>query len=212
MSEVLTDSDPEEGEEEDKQSYRVAESEDENGDEMDKDDAGDEMGYTQDKEVVDDYDDEDEEEDFDEVVVKPRPLNEMTSLTDRTSPWTSILSDPDLVSLNSDEEPEDFNPRQDEEEKHKMLNIQTPDCGGQHKCGRQDEGASLNGSAGDASDVDSADERTLCALDERQAIEANSPEEESTEKGSSAITQNATDAPNTSSSLVSQDSPHQAYP
>lgn len=209
MSEVLTDSDSEE--EKDKQSYRGTESEDENGDETDKDDAGDEMGYTQDKEVVDD-DDEEEEEGFDEVVVKPRPLNEMTSLTDRTSPWTSILSDPDLVSLDSAEEPEDINPRQDEEEKQKMLNMRTPDCRGQHKCVRQDESASLNGSAGDASDIDSDDERTLCALDERRAIEANSPEEESIEKGSSSIARNATDSPNTSSSLVSQDSPRQTYP
>lgn len=209
MSEVLTESDPEE--EKDKQSYRVTESEDENEDETDKDDAGDEMGYTQDKELVDD-DDDDEEEGFDEVVVKPRPLNEITSLTDRTSPWTSILSDPDLASLDSVEEPEDLNPRQDEEEEQKMLNMQSPDCSGQHKCGRQDKSASLNGSAGDASDIDSDDERTLCALDERQAREANSPEEESNEKGSSSVTQDATDAPDTSSSLVSQDGPHQAYP
>ncbi|CAG08977.1 unnamed protein product, partial [Tetraodon nigroviridis] len=40
-----------------------------------------------------DDDDGDEDKDYDEVVVKPRPLNEVTSLTDKTSPWTSVLSD-----------------------------------------------------------------------------------------------------------------------
>uniref|UniRef100_A0A3P8SCK6 C2 domain containing 3 centriole elongation regulator n=1 Tax=Amphiprion percula TaxID=161767 RepID=A0A3P8SCK6_AMPPE len=46
-------------------------------------------------------DDDDDDEDYEEVVVKPRTLNEVTSLTDKTSPWTSIMSDPDLVSLGS---------------------------------------------------------------------------------------------------------------
>lgn len=53
-----------------------------------------------DQDSVDD-DDAEEDENYEETVVKPRHLNELTSLTDRTSPWTSILSDPDLVSLES---------------------------------------------------------------------------------------------------------------
>ncbi|XP_055022946.1 C2 domain-containing protein 3 isoform X2 [Boleophthalmus pectinirostris] len=44
---------------------------------------------------------DDDAEDYEETVVKPRHLNELTSLTDKTSPWTSILSDPELVSLES---------------------------------------------------------------------------------------------------------------
>ncbi|XP_072546756.1 C2 domain-containing protein 3 isoform X2 [Salminus brasiliensis] len=51
---------------------------------------------------------EEEDEDFEETLVEPRPLNEVTSITDRTSPWTSVLSDPDLGTLESlevDEQP-----------------------------------------------------------------------------------------------------------
>ncbi|XP_054901560.1 C2 domain-containing protein 3 isoform X2 [Poeciliopsis prolifica] len=51
-----------------------------------------------------DGDDDEGDEDFEEVVLQPRSLNEVTSLTDRTSPWTSILSDPDLVSVESIED------------------------------------------------------------------------------------------------------------
>lgn len=45
--------------------------------------------------------DEDEHEDFEETLIQPRALNEVTSVTDRTSPWTSLLSDPDMGSLES---------------------------------------------------------------------------------------------------------------
>ncbi|KAI7800624.1 C2 domain-containing protein 3 isoform X2 [Triplophysa rosa] len=44
---------------------------------------------------------EDQEEDFEETLIQPRTLNEVTSVTDRTSPWTSLLSDPDMGSLES---------------------------------------------------------------------------------------------------------------
>ncbi|CDR00195.1 unnamed protein product [Oncorhynchus mykiss] len=50
---------------------------------------------------------EEEDGDYEETVVEPRPLNEFASLTDRTSPWTSLLSDPDLASLESLETPEE---------------------------------------------------------------------------------------------------------
>lgn len=43
----------------------------------------------------------DHEEDFEETLIQPRTLNEVTSVTDRTSPWTSLLSDPDMGSLES---------------------------------------------------------------------------------------------------------------
>ncbi|XP_041919143.1 C2 domain-containing protein 3 [Alosa sapidissima] len=47
------------------------------------------------EEEEDDYDDEE----FEETLLEPRTLNEVTSLTDRTSPWTSMVSDPDLCSV-----------------------------------------------------------------------------------------------------------------
>ncbi|KAL2095989.1 hypothetical protein ACEWY4_008137 [Coilia grayii] len=50
---------------------------------------------------------EDDDEDFEETLLEPRTLNEITSLTDRTSPWTSLVSDADLGSLNGLREQED---------------------------------------------------------------------------------------------------------
>lgn len=44
---------------------------------------------------------EDDYEEFEETLIEPRPLNEVTSATDRTSPWTTVLSDPELGSLES---------------------------------------------------------------------------------------------------------------
>ncbi|CAL8362296.1 unnamed protein product [Merluccius merluccius] len=55
----------------------------------------------------DDEADESSDGDYDEMVVEPRPLNEVTSLTDKTSPWTSIVSDPELSSVESLEGPEE---------------------------------------------------------------------------------------------------------
>lgn len=52
-------------------------------------------------ECKEDDKDEDEHEDFEETLIQPRALNEVTSVTDRTSPWTSLLSDPDMGSLES---------------------------------------------------------------------------------------------------------------
>lgn len=60
----------------------------------------------QDKREEEDDDDEDDEE-FEETLLEPRTLNEITSITDRTSPWTSLVSDPDLGSLQEMEELED---------------------------------------------------------------------------------------------------------
>lgn len=44
---------------------------------------------------------EDDNDEFEETLIEPRPLNEITSATDRTSPWTTVLSDPELGSLES---------------------------------------------------------------------------------------------------------------
>ncbi|KAG9348505.1 hypothetical protein JZ751_002241 [Albula glossodonta] len=60
-------------------------------------------GENQDEEV----EEEEEEQEYEETVIEPRALNEITSVTDRTSPWTSLLSEPDLGSLESLEGPEE---------------------------------------------------------------------------------------------------------
>lgn len=45
--------------------------------------------------------DEDDNDEFEETLIALRPLNEVTSATDRTSPWTTVLSDPELGSIES---------------------------------------------------------------------------------------------------------------
>ncbi|XP_074496633.1 C2 domain-containing protein 3 isoform X2 [Sebastes fasciatus] len=202
MSEDHTDSEPEE--EMDRQNYKVTVSEDENeGEEeggleegTDKDEDG--AGSTQDEEADD--------EDYEEFVVKPRPLNEVTSLTDKTSPWTSILSDPDLVSLESLEAPEEPDLSKDEGEKRQMVNLGSRHCSGEHKCARREESDSFNGSAEDASDTERDGERTLQALDERRA---NEPNEVSGDGASLPTTLHATDTHDASCSLDNPDIPLQ---
>ncbi|KAM7399107.1 hypothetical protein PAMP_018399 [Pampus punctatissimus] len=161
MSEEHTDAEPEE--ETDSQRYPATVFEDENGEELDHDEDGSDCRR--------DDDDEEEDEDYEEVVVKPRHLNEVTSVTDKTSPWTSILSDPDLTSL---EEP---NLSQDEEDGSRLttqnINLHTQQAGGKHGCARREESEhhqidSFNGSASD-SDTERDGDRTLQALDEGQA-------------------------------------------
>ncbi|KAM3616832.1 uncharacterized protein V6R79_024159 [Siganus canaliculatus] len=144
MTEDHTDSESEE----EKHRENYTEPEEENGDVSVKDDDG--TGCTQHEEA--DYDEE-EDEDYEEVVLKPRPLNEVTSLTDKTSPWTSILSDPDLVSLESLEAAEASALCPDEDEKWQMLNQQSQS--------RRDRSGSCSQSEGDASETDGAEERTL---------------------------------------------------
>lgn len=56
---------------------------------------------TEDEYKEEDEVDEDDNEEFEETLIEPRPLNEVTSATDRTSPWTTMLSDPELGSLES---------------------------------------------------------------------------------------------------------------
>ncbi|XP_059188005.1 C2 domain-containing protein 3 [Centropristis striata] len=170
------DSEPQE--ETDIQNYEVAVSEDENEEGTYKYEDG--TGCTL---VEEDHDDEEEEEeedeDFEEVVVQPRPLNEVTSLTDRTSPWTSIMSDPDLVSLESLEAPEEQNVSENEDEKRQVVNLQTHDRSGKHKCVGREESEhersdSFSRSAGDASDTETDGERTQQAVEERRAKEPDS--------------------------------------
>ncbi|KAM8853579.1 C2 domain-containing protein 3 isoform 1-T2 [Synchiropus picturatus] len=69
-------------------------------DEQEEDDEGQEQD---DRSECSGVEDEEEDGDYEAVVVKPRQLNELTSLTDKTSPWTSVLSDPDLDTVESDE-------------------------------------------------------------------------------------------------------------
>lgn len=46
------------------------------------------------------------EEEYEEDIIEPRTLNEITTLTDRTSPWSSVLS----VELGADQQPADLQP------------------------------------------------------------------------------------------------------
>uniref|UniRef100_A0A3B5A3F2 C2 domain containing 3 centriole elongation regulator n=1 Tax=Stegastes partitus TaxID=144197 RepID=A0A3B5A3F2_9TELE len=194
MPEDQTDSEPEE--EKDKHEVNMSEDEDEEQHVCRRDE--------------EDDDDEEEDEDYEEVVVKPRPLNDVTSLTDKTSPWTSIMSEPDLVSLGSLEAPEEPNMSEDDEEKQ-MVNLETHDSSRKHNSIReeQSEHQSFNRSDEDTSDAERDDERTLQTLGERQTKEPNSPDEGSGDKGSSAPAQDATDTHNASSSL---DNHLQTYP
>uniref|UniRef100_A0A3Q3A8A3 C2 domain containing 3 centriole elongation regulator n=1 Tax=Kryptolebias marmoratus TaxID=37003 RepID=A0A3Q3A8A3_KRYMA len=121
-------------------------------------------------------DDEEKEEDYEEVVLKPRPLNEVTSLTDRTSPWTSILSDPELVSVESIEAPKDSDLSEDEDERRQAVDLETRSS--EEKHWEDDHHHSSAGSEGDTSDTQRNDERTL-QESELQPEEPNSPNERS---------------------------------
>ncbi|XP_069568432.1 C2 domain-containing protein 3 isoform X4 [Brachyistius frenatus] len=197
MSDHHTDSEPEE--EKDRRSCEGNTSDDES------EEAPHDTGCRQDEETDDE---EEKDEDYEEVVVKPRPLNEVTSLTDRTSPWTSILSDPDLVSLESMEVPEEPHLSEDEGDKRQTVNIETRDCGGKQKCPRWEANQlhhSFTGSEEEASDAEKDDERTIEALDERRAKEPSSTNAGSGDTASSPTTQHATDTRNASCCLDIED-------
>lgn len=197
MSVDLTNSEPEE--EKGKETYSVLESEDDNKEEINSNEAEDREDCSQDMEADDD---DGEDEDYDEVVLNPRPLNEVTSLTDKTSPWTSIISESELVSLESVEEPEELMLREDEDETFKMSNLQTPDDSDQNY--EPDESESLKGSERDASDTDGEDEMTFQGRDETNTVLH--------EKDSSPAAHDATDTHDAPCFRDNQDSPTQAYP
>ncbi|MBN3277302.1 C2CD3 protein, partial [Polyodon spathula] len=46
------------------------------------------------------------EDEYEEAVIQPRALNDVTAMTDRTSPWSSILSEPDMASVEELDEVE----------------------------------------------------------------------------------------------------------
>lgn len=134
-----------------------------------------EDGYRLDS-LRDEDDDGDENNDYDEVVVKPKPLNEVTSLTDKTSPWTSVLSDLDMVSLHSVEE----------------TNATNLSPAGGEKLPYGCDGRDVNRSAGDACDADCSDEGTWQTDQKRQAKECKPPSDLSHEKSFSPRKQEAT--------------------
>lgn len=124
-----------------------------------------ETDFRQDEEAGDD----EEDEVFDEVVLNPRPLNEVTSLTDRTSPWTSILSDPDMVSVDSVEAPKESNMSEDED-KSLVVNLESnvPNR-------KQTENVCHHSSDESAKDSDRDDNTVLHSADQTQDKELNSP-------------------------------------
>lgn len=169
---------------------QVTKSEDENEEKTDEDEDGTDCR----RDDRSDDDDEEDDEDYEEVVVKPRHLNEITSLTDKTSPWTSILSEPDLVALESLEAPEEPDLSRGKDKNRQVVNLEKLESSGTHECARQEEYDSLTGSTGDVSDTDREDERTLEALDQRQAKRSHSPHKESGDNCPSP-TQRITDTP-----------------
>ncbi|KAG5837567.1 hypothetical protein ANANG_G00240710 [Anguilla anguilla] len=80
-------------------------------------DEGEDEGERRHGSEEEDEEEDEEEQDYEETVIEPRTLNEVTVATDRTSPWTSLLSEPDLGSLQSLEDPEEQRgPAEEEEE------------------------------------------------------------------------------------------------
>ncbi|KAM7412854.1 hypothetical protein PAMA_020305 [Pampus argenteus] len=200
MSEEHTDAEP--GEETDSQRYPATVFEDENGEELDDEDGS---GSRRDD------NDEEEDEDYDEVVVKPRHLNEVTSVTDKTSPWTSIPSDPDLSSL------EELDPSQDEDERSHLtlqsINLHAQQASRKHGSARREESErhqtdSFNGSASD-SDTERDGDRTLQARDEEQVKDPNMWSDDT---GSSLAPEHDTITQDASCPLVSRGTELQPYP
>lgn len=195
VSEDLTDSEPEEEKDRRSGNAKMTESDEE------------ETGC---REEEDDDVDEQTDEDYEEVVVKLRPLNEVTSLTDKTSPWTSILSDPELASLESLEGPEHLDLSEDEGKKKLLVDMESGHPSGKHREEESEDDCSLNGSTGDASDLERGDETSQHAGGERQQQELNSPNKRSHDTDSSPAKQHTTD---THSVSASSDEPHlQRYP
>uniref|UniRef100_A0A3Q3CPZ9 C2 domain containing 3 centriole elongation regulator n=1 Tax=Haplochromis burtoni TaxID=8153 RepID=A0A3Q3CPZ9_HAPBU len=190
VSEDLTDSEPEEEKDRRSGKAKMTESDEE------------ETGC---REEEDDDVDEQTDEDYEEVVVKLRPLNEVTSLTDKTSPWTSILSDPELASLESLEGPEHLDLSEDEGKKKLLVDMESGHPSGKHREEESEDDCSLNGSTGDASDLERGDDTSQHAGGERQQQELNSPNKRSHDTDSSPAKQHTTD---THSVSASSDEPH----
>lgn len=118
---------------------------------------------------VKDHHHDEEEEDYDEVVVNQTPLNDVTCMTDRTSPWTSVLSDPDLASLESGEQEED------------LVDLNLEGSGSRHR--REEDSCSLVGSGEEASDVES-DSEAVTLQNVPQQLSEEEEEEGPTAAGS----------------------------
>lgn len=197
MSEDHLDVEPEE--DRDEQGNKADSSEEEHEDET----------SFRDDEEADDC--EENDEDFEEVVLKPRPLNEVTSLTDKTSPWTSILSDPDLASIESMEALKESDLSENEDEKRQGLNLKTNESGGKRQ--ESNHHHSSGGSTGDASESERDDERTLQGDDE---ILPGTPDELTTSNITSSHpaspTEPATQTQSSSAPLDNEDAQLQPYP
>lgn len=161
-----------------------------------------------------------EDYDYDEVLVNPRSLNEVTSLTDKTSPWTSVLSDPDLVSLGSLEAPEPFQPElsQDEEDKSPLASqtedLHAQNSSGEHECTIREESQhhqtdSFNGSSDDDSETE--DNRTPQTVNEGPT-EPNSTDTEPDDTCQSPTTEHAAFTHDPPCSRNTPDPKHQQYP
>uniref|UniRef100_A0A3Q2EC54 C2 domain containing 3 centriole elongation regulator n=1 Tax=Cyprinodon variegatus TaxID=28743 RepID=A0A3Q2EC54_CYPVA len=132
-----------------------------------------EKHFKMDDQTDDDYGDE-ESEDFEEVVLNPKSLNEVTSLTDRTSPWTSILSDPDLVSAENNETLKESDMSEEEEDKSLVFTLES-DVSNEKPREEDDCHHSSDESEIGASHLEGDENRMLQSVDHTEPNQLNSP-------------------------------------
>ncbi|XP_061828586.1 C2 domain-containing protein 3 isoform X5 [Nerophis lumbriciformis] len=112
---------------------------------------------------------EDDEEDYEEFVVEPRHLNELTTLTDKTSPWNSIVSD--SVSIASEcPEAELSQDNEDKSQNERQESIRK-DAG---EASQSDSSDSFDDLSEVASDSDSDQDVTLLTVNANMAGDAES--------------------------------------
>ncbi|XP_034024238.1 C2 domain-containing protein 3 isoform X2 [Thalassophryne amazonica] len=147
---------------------------------------GDIIACKMEEEIVEDDEDSD---DFVAVVVNPRHLNEVTSVTDKTSPWTSILSDTEAISetcLESSDDP-DLTEHEETQQSCSQINQADEDQTENHKYARVEESiqTDFDALAGDTSD---SRRHGISPLDlhEGQGDEPNGSEQKNCEGSSSS--------------------------
>ena len=184
--------------------------EEEGGQDLSEEEHEDETCFSRDEEADDC---EENDEDFEEVVVKPRTLNEVTSLTDKTSPWTSILSDPDLASVESMEALKESDLSEGEDKIRQVVHLDTHESAGKPQ--ESDHHHCSDRSTGDASESEGDYEMTLQGDDETQAgmsDELNIPNNTSDDPASSPTTEPAVCTCSVSASPNNEDTQLQLYP
>ncbi|XP_061733330.1 C2 domain-containing protein 3-like isoform X2 [Nerophis ophidion] len=112
---------------------------------------------------------EDDEEDYEEFVVEPRHLNELTTLTDKTSPWNSIVSD--SVSIASECPEAELSQDNEDKSQNKRQESIRKDAG---EASQSHSSDSFDGLLEEASDTDSDQDVTLQTVNANMAGDAGS--------------------------------------